>query len=83
MNEIVNKFLVVGDIFIPEMHLKQPEFACSVNHLLKTKKRTGDSRYIHLSQLNKACIQHDMAYGDFLLVLLFTQGQKLILKTNN
>ena len=38
MNETVNKFLVVGDIFIPEMHLKQPEFACSVNHLLKTKK---------------------------------------------
>ena len=24
MNEIVNKFLVVGDNFMPEMHLKQP-----------------------------------------------------------
>ena len=24
MNEIVNKFLLAGDKFIPEMHLKQP-----------------------------------------------------------
>ena len=24
MNEIVNKFSLVGDKFIPEMHLKQP-----------------------------------------------------------
>ena len=26
MNEIVNKFLLVGDKFIPEIHLKQPGF---------------------------------------------------------
>ena len=24
MNEIVNKFLLAGDTFMPEMHLKQP-----------------------------------------------------------
>ena len=24
MNEIVNKFLLVGDTFMPEIHLKQP-----------------------------------------------------------
>ena len=29
MNEIVNKFLVVGDKFMPEMHLKQPGFTYS------------------------------------------------------
>ena len=39
MNEIVNKFLLAGDRFIPELHLKQPGFTYSVvNHLLKTKK---------------------------------------------
>ena len=27
MNEIVHKFLLVGDKFMPEMHLKQPGFA--------------------------------------------------------
>ena len=26
MNEILNKFLLAGDKFMPELHLKQPEF---------------------------------------------------------
>ena len=26
MNKIINKFLLEGDKFLPEMHLKQPEF---------------------------------------------------------
>ena len=30
MNEIINKFLLVGDKFMPEMHLKQPGFTYSV-----------------------------------------------------
>ena len=39
MNEIVNKFLLAGDKFMPEMHLKQPGFIIVlVDHLLKTKK---------------------------------------------
>ena len=29
MNEIVNKFLLAGHIFMPEMHLKQPGFTYS------------------------------------------------------
>ena len=29
MNKIVNKFLLVGDKFMPEMHLKQPGFTYS------------------------------------------------------
>ena len=29
MNEIVKTFLLVGDKFMSEMHLKQPAFACS------------------------------------------------------
>ena len=40
MNKIVNKFLLVGDKFMPEMHLKQPGFLNMVLlvHLLKIKK---------------------------------------------
>ena len=41
MNEIVNKFLLVGDTFMPEMHLKQPGFtyySASVVHSQKIKK---------------------------------------------
>ena len=29
MSDIINKFLLVGDEFMPEMHLKQPGFTCS------------------------------------------------------
>ena len=38
MNEIVNKFLLAVDKFMPEMHLKQPGFILLVDHLLKTRK---------------------------------------------
>ena len=39
MNEIVNKFLLGGDKFMPEMYLRQSEFTYSaLEHLLKTKK---------------------------------------------
>ena len=31
MNEIVNKFLLAGDKFLPEMHLKQPGFTYSAS----------------------------------------------------
>ena len=35
MNEIVNKFLLAGDKFIPEMYLRQPGFTCSTCGLKK------------------------------------------------
>ena len=38
MNKIINKFLLAGDKFMPEMHLKQPGFIVLVDHLLKIKK---------------------------------------------
>ena len=41
MNEFVNKFLLVGDKFMPEMHLKQPGFTYSACGLFtKNKERT-------------------------------------------
>ena len=72
MNDIINNFLLVGDKFMPEMHLRQPGFtyrACGP--FTKTKERiqkfkqTEDSRYIYRNELDKVCFQHDMAYGDF------------------
>ena len=72
MNDIINKFLLVGDKFMPEMHLRQPEFTYSAcGPFTKTKERiqkfkqTGDSRYIYRNELDKACFQHDMTYGYF------------------
>ena len=72
MNEIVNKFLIAGDKFMLEMHLRQPGFAYSAcgpftknKEGIKKIKETGDSRYIYQNELDKACFQHDIAYGDF------------------
>ena len=72
LNETVNKFLLAGDKFMPEMHLKQPEFTYSAcGPLTKNKERiqkfkeTGDTSYIYKNELDKACFQHDMAYRDF------------------
>ena len=31
----------------------------------KKIKQTSDSRYVYQNELDKACFQHDMAYGDF------------------
>ena len=40
MNEIVNKFLLAGDKFMPEMHLKQPVFTYSAyGPFTKNKER--------------------------------------------
>ena len=40
MNKIVNKFLLVGDKFMPEMHLKQTGFTYSVcGPVTKNKER--------------------------------------------
>ena len=71
MNNIINKFLLVGDKFMPEMHLRQPRFVYSASgpftrhkERIKEFKRTGDTRYIYRNELDKACFQHDSAYAD-------------------
>ena len=53
MNEIVNTFLLAGDTFMPEIHLKQPRFtysACGTFTKNKDRvqkfKETGDTDYI-------------------------------------
>ena len=72
MNDIVNKFLLAGDKFMPEIYLKQPGFTYSdCGPFTKNKgriqkfKETGDTKYIYKNELDKACFQHDMAYGGF------------------
>ena len=72
MNEIVTKFLLACDKFMPEMHLRQPQCEYSAcGPFTKNKERIqkfkeiGDTSFIFKNELDKACFQHDMAYGDF------------------
>ena len=73
LNEIVSKFLLVllaGAKFMLEMHLKQPGFtytACGPfnknNERIENFTQTGNTDSIYRNELDKACFQHDMAYG--------------------
>ena len=72
MNVIVNKILLAGDKFMPEIHLKQPGFTYSAcgpftknKESIQKFKETGDTKHIYRNELDKVCFQHDIAYGDF------------------
>ena len=72
---------------MPEMHLKQRGFTYSAcGPFTKNKERiqefkeTGDTSYIYKNELDKACFQHDMAYGDFKDLARRTASDKVLRK---
>ena len=82
---IINKFLLVGDKFMPEMHLRQPQFVYSAcgpftrhKERIKEFKRTGDTRYIYRNELDKACFQQDSAYADHKDLINRTKADKVL-----
>ena len=85
MNNIINKFLLAGDKFMPEMHLRQPQFVYSAcgpftRHKERIKKfeQTGDTRYIYKNELDKACFQHNSAYADHKYLINRTEADKVL-----
>ena len=84
MNEIVHKFLLAGDKFMPDMHLKQPGFTYSTcGPFTKTKKEfknlnKEEIQDIYRNELDKACFQYDMAYGDFKDLARRTASDKVL-----
>ena len=80
MNNGINKFLLVGDKFIPEMHLTQPQFVYSAcgpftrhKERIKEFKRTGDR-----NKLDKACFRHNSAYADHKDFINRTKADKVL-----
>ena len=72
MNNIINKFLLAGDKFMPKMHLRQSQFVCSAcgpftrhKERIKEFKRTGDTRLLYKDKLDKACFKHDAACAKY------------------
>ena len=84
MNESVNKFLLAGDTFMPEMYLKQSGFTYSAcGPFTKTKKEwkslcRQETRISFTNELEKACFQHDMAYGKSKDLAKRTQSDKVL-----
>ena len=70
---------------MPEMHLKQPGFTYSACvPFTKNKERiekfmqTGNTDFIYKNELDKACFQHDMAYGKSKDLVKRTQSDKVL-----
>ena len=85
MNNVINKFLLAGDNFMPEMHLRQPHFVYSAcgpftrhKERVKKFKQTGDTRYIYRHELDKACFQHDSTYADHKDLINRTKSDKVL-----
>ena len=85
MNNVINKFLLAGVKFMPEMHLRQPRFVYSAcgpftrhKERIKEFKGTGDTRYIYRNELDKACFQHDSAYADHKDLINRTEADKVL-----
>ena len=91
MNKLINKFLLASDKFMPEMHLRQPQFVYSAcgpftRHKERTEKfeQTGDTRYIYRNELDKTGFQHVSAYTDHKDLINRTKSDKdLRDKTHN
>ena len=86
MNEMENKFLLAGGKCTPEIHLRQLGFTYSAcRTFIKNKERiqkfkeTRDSQYIYQNELDKACFQRDMAYGDFIDLTRRTTSDKMLM----
>ena len=81
----MNKFLLVGDKFMLELHLKQPGFTYSACGLFTRNKeriekfmQTVNTDFIYRNELDKAYFQHDMAYGKSKDLTKRTQSDKFL-----
>ena len=72
-NDIINTFLLIGDKFMPEMHLWDPKVkkysACGpfTRHQQRINDFMKDGRLSHIAKnrLDAACFQHDSAYNKY------------------
>ena len=70
-SNVINKLSLAGDKFMPETHLRQPQFTNSARgpftkheQRIQKFKEIGDTNYIYMNELDKACFTHDAAYSD-------------------
>ena len=70
---------------MPEMHLKQPGFTCSacgpftrIKERIEKYMQTGNTDFIYRNEHDKACFQHDVAYGKSKDLAKRTQSDKIL-----
>ena len=86
-NSIINKCLLAGDKFMPELHLRNPivkkHSACGPFtkqiQIIQDFLNRAKLSYIYKNHLDNACFQHDMAYNKFKYLEKRTQSE-IVLK---
>ena len=85
MNNTINKLVLAGEKFMPEIHLRQPKFTYSAcgpinkyEQRIQKFKETGDTNYIYKNELDKACFAHDAAYSDSKDLVKRTTADKIL-----
>ena len=85
MNNRINKLLLAGDKFMPEIHLRQPKFTYSAcgpftkhEQRIQKFKETEDTNYIYKNELDKACFAHDAEYSDSKDLIKRTAANKIL-----
>ena len=75
----------MGDTFMPGIYLKQTGFTySSCGPFTKNKAgienitQTGNTNFIYKNELDKACFQHDIAYGKSKNLVKRTQSDKVL-----
>ena len=75
----------MGDTFMPGIYLKQTGFTySSCGPFTKNKAgienitQTGNTNFIYKNELDKACFQHDIAYGKSKNLVKRTQSDKFL-----
>ena len=85
-NSMINKFLLAGDRFMPELHLVDPivkKYSTCGPFTKHTKRiqdflNTGKLNYIYKNDLDKTCFQHDMAYNKYKDLETRTQSDRVL-----
>ena len=78
MNEIVNKLLLAGDKFMPGFTYSACGPFTKNKERIHKFKETGDTNNIYKNELDKACFQHDIAYGNFKDLARRTASDKVL-----
>ena len=71
MNKTINKFLLTGDKFMPELHLKKSGITYSAcgpftihRKRIQKFRETGNLKPLYINELDKACFAHDAANSE-------------------
>ena len=85
MNKIINKFLLTGDKFMPELHLKQPAFTYSAcgpftkdRERIQKFRETVNLKHLYRNELDKGCFANNAAYSDSKDLAKRTNSDKIL-----